>query len=523
MLPQSWPAAVAMLSFLLERLIAFCSVKVILGPFLRLSFAAVDKQAPTALRGVRALSALVVAASLVELVVYLLGRTVLLLGAAIYLAVLINVMSFAAELSPTLQESGVLGFLPEALQNVLLHKSLLDVLLTGASAAKQAPVSDPDDACDTSYTSYLTKARALVPLLLLPPEERDAALAILPPELLGRLRQPLIKSTVPSSLQSWLRPWGETAVASAQTPNQQRIPPPAAAAHRDLAAPLGDAEPRQGGSAKVPRDEPPRDEPPRDKLPRGNPPGEAKTAATAAAAAAAAAAGAAGAAAAACGNLVTRGNTPAAAADASAELGGELGGEPSNKSGVGAGAGARAGARAGDRGNGPRSKVKIRPTDGDVGPSESPSGERADEAQQSPMQSPPSLPWFLPRTFAPEWLLLCAGLRMLWRSLRSKLESLSRCACKGVRRRRRSLGDAARLSLAAKLWRPLRAATTLLLHSVLFVARAFSPAWLVRWIGLPPKPAPPSSRPPPTQSPTQSPPPDQVRASKEKRGVRSRR
>jgi hypothetical protein len=142
------------------------------------------------LYALRAASALLVACGAICLVAQLLPRAVLAASTTLYVGLSINLSCWWASLWLNLQSNGIFSLLPQSLLHLLKHERPVDWLRRDM------------------WGIFLERCRQLVPLLLLPEEDLDRGLAILPPSLRARLEQRgLAHAVLPTALCQLLEPW----------------------------------------------------------------------------------------------------------------------------------------------------------------------------------------------------------------------------------------------------------------------------------------------------------------------------
>ena len=139
----------------------------------------------------RAISSFVTAAGAVYLVA-LLPRPVLVASTAVYLGVSLNFSCWWAAIWLQLQTKGVGAVLPPDLAHALRNERPIDWLRR----------KSPD-------LSFFSKLRQVVTLLLLPEEDLDRALALLPPSLRERLQRRGLEHSLPAPLSSLCAPWSK--------------------------------------------------------------------------------------------------------------------------------------------------------------------------------------------------------------------------------------------------------------------------------------------------------------------------
>ena len=204
-LHESSPLVLAAL-ICLDHLIAFMIARPLLVHFLAANFSSSratsgDLATDASIHAVRATSAVGIALAVDTILVQLLGRTILLAIGAIFLLLHLQAGAWGAVLALRLQQSGGLECLPTSWQR-LLSATPLEILSTfKARPPSRFPVSAGE---------VIGLARALAPLILLPDEHRDDALALLPPNLAEALDQPTL-SLLPAKAKAMLAPWEETA------------------------------------------------------------------------------------------------------------------------------------------------------------------------------------------------------------------------------------------------------------------------------------------------------------------------
>ena len=190
----------------LDHLIAFMIARPLLAHFLAANFSSSratsgDLATDASIHAVRATSAVGIALAVDTILVQLLGRTILLAIGAIFLLLHLQAGAWGAVLALRLQQSGGLECLPTSWQR-LLSATPLEILSTfKARPPSRFPVSAGE---------VIGLARALAPLILLPDEHRDDALALLPPNLAEALDQPTL-SLLPAKAKAMLAPWEESA------------------------------------------------------------------------------------------------------------------------------------------------------------------------------------------------------------------------------------------------------------------------------------------------------------------------
>lgn len=147
----------------------------------------------------RIVTALLPGVATIGLCVTLIPRPALVLMVIVYLGLAIHVSCWAAEFWLHMQKGGIAAFLPRGLHEALFSKPPLELL----------------DGID--FSSFSDSAQ-LATLLLLPPNERPAALALLPGTLRARLVQRGLHNEIPGEIMQLLRPWAEG-------PNYLRVRP----------------------------------------------------------------------------------------------------------------------------------------------------------------------------------------------------------------------------------------------------------------------------------------------------------
>lgn len=136
----------------------------------------------------RSVSAVLSSAALIALTVHTLTRTQLALSTALYVGISCNLASWTSALWLHMQTTGLGGLLPAGICHTLRTKPVLQWLR--------------DDYLATCFQQM----RRIAPLVLLPAEHLDAALAVMPPELRNRLQQPLV-AELPAPVRELLQPW----------------------------------------------------------------------------------------------------------------------------------------------------------------------------------------------------------------------------------------------------------------------------------------------------------------------------
>lgn len=136
----------------------------------------------------RSVSAVLMSAALIALTVQSLTRTQLALSTALYVGISCNLASWSSALWLYMQSTGLGGLLPASVCHTLRSKPILEWLR------------------DDYVTQCIQQARRLAPLVLLPAEHLDAALAVMPRELRNRLQQPLV-AELPAPVRELVQPW----------------------------------------------------------------------------------------------------------------------------------------------------------------------------------------------------------------------------------------------------------------------------------------------------------------------------
>lgn len=142
------------------------------------------------LYALRAASAMLVACGAVCLVAQLLPRPVLAACATLFVGVSINFSCWWAALWLHLQNSGGFALLPRPVRHALKNERLVDLLRRDV------------------VSLFFARCRQLLPLLVLPDDELECGLALLPPTLRARLeRRGLAHALLPDALCELLEPW----------------------------------------------------------------------------------------------------------------------------------------------------------------------------------------------------------------------------------------------------------------------------------------------------------------------------
>ena len=189
------------LLFVVEHLIAVVILKPLLVPFIRYNCASVDDEAHDVL-AVRAISGLTVGGTVTHLVVYLLGRTVLLSLALLYICFTLQFQCWGAFVAARLQNQAALSYLPHEIQ-ALSRASILDFLdkLRAPSASSLDLIA--------AMCELVATARALTALVILGAESRTEALGLLPDDVAERLQRPLVQHLPPRYRELFVEPWAE--------------------------------------------------------------------------------------------------------------------------------------------------------------------------------------------------------------------------------------------------------------------------------------------------------------------------
>ena len=136
----------------------------------------------------RSVSAVLSSAALIALTVHTLTRTQLALSTALYVGISCNLASWSSAFWLHMQATGLGGLLPVGVRYTLRTKPLLQWLR------------------DDYLTTCFQQLRRIAPLVLLPAEHLEAALAVMPPELRDRLQQPLV-AELPAPVRELVQPW----------------------------------------------------------------------------------------------------------------------------------------------------------------------------------------------------------------------------------------------------------------------------------------------------------------------------
>ena len=136
----------------------------------------------------RSVSAVLSSAALIALTVHTLTRTQLALSTALYVGISCNLASWSSAFWLHMQATGLGGLLPVGVRHTLRTKPLLQWLR------------------DDYLTTCFQQLRRIAPLVLLPAEHLEAALAVMPPELRDRLQQPLV-AELPAPVRELVQPW----------------------------------------------------------------------------------------------------------------------------------------------------------------------------------------------------------------------------------------------------------------------------------------------------------------------------
>lgn len=183
------------LLFCLDHYIAFQLTARIVKPLLRHNVSS-STDVPADLAALRATTAIALSAVIVHGVAHYLGRTALVSIAIMSKCVKLQIACWTASVATRLQgESMSSCMLSEPLRR-LLDSSALDLL-------------DKFQEPPTNKVDLISLLRGFIPLLLLGPEAREEALALLSPEVVSRLRRPLV-DWLPAHYREMLHePWQE--------------------------------------------------------------------------------------------------------------------------------------------------------------------------------------------------------------------------------------------------------------------------------------------------------------------------
>ena len=141
-------------------------------------------------RALRVSASLVCGTCVIEAIVAILGRKVLMLAVVLYIGLILLGLGWSAEFVFAMQHGGLVSLLPSGLRHSIEHRSILDLITSGR---EMGPTVDGQSS-SLHPATWIASARTLAPLLLLPREDQEAALALLPLEMSDRLQQPLIES-----------------------------------------------------------------------------------------------------------------------------------------------------------------------------------------------------------------------------------------------------------------------------------------------------------------------------------------
>jgi hypothetical protein len=153
--------------------------------------------------------------------VHFVSRPVLICLAYLRLLLPVQLLCWGEVLVMKMQPGGALPYLPSSVQRILsasplelihiVKTALREDVIHGRSRSSAAPPAER--AQERSLAELLrpvraavATARAIAPLLLLPDEHRDEALAILPPHVLAALERP-VAQLLPSAAKAALMPW----------------------------------------------------------------------------------------------------------------------------------------------------------------------------------------------------------------------------------------------------------------------------------------------------------------------------
>lgn len=251
---------------LLDHALAYAAVDPIIYYFLRANFTHPSGIGVSEYL-VRTTSALAIVGCIVVIVAQTFGRTTLIAWHGIRLLAVVQAGSWGATLVAHLQADGATPFMPSAAQ-CLLGATPLEII---AHAKASLNTYRPPTKVPSSLAELIATARALAPLLLLPDEHREDALALLPPAVADALETPLAQQ-LPRAAQAMLEPWegsdalhlrrglprglrlqrdaGVAAPTAMLTPEYPPPPPPAPATGNGRDVPDILAHGRAGGAAQ---------------------------------------------------------------------------------------------------------------------------------------------------------------------------------------------------------------------------------------------------------------------------------
>lgn len=179
-----------------DHVLAFLVVQAAVMPFLAANF---QKPAGSiSARAARMTSSFGLLVCIVALTAQLLGRTILVCVVVGFLLVQIQLSSWGESLVLPLQTEGALGCLIPAYLQDLLNSTPLELIIQfrGSGAPRL-------------LRRFLYAVRTVAPLVLLPDEETDDAIALLRPKLAGRLDTPVVEQ-LPSAARAVLEPWAQS-------------------------------------------------------------------------------------------------------------------------------------------------------------------------------------------------------------------------------------------------------------------------------------------------------------------------
>ena len=178
-----------------DHVLAFLVVQAAVMPFLAANF---QKPAGSiSARAARMTSSFGLLVCIVALTAQLLGRTILVCVVVGFLLVQIQLSSWGESLVLPLQTEGALGCLIPAYLQDLLNSTPLELIIQfrGSGAPRL-------------LRRFLYAVRTVAPLVLLPDEETDDAIALLRPKLAGRLDTPVVEQ-LPSAARAVLE-WAQS-------------------------------------------------------------------------------------------------------------------------------------------------------------------------------------------------------------------------------------------------------------------------------------------------------------------------